>query len=122
MTSVAFKSKTGILQLTNGLSSGMQEILNSNETRYRLPTARSIYELLKTRAEKHAGAVAVVAPDRRALTYAGLLNQTENTVRALRAFGLNSNDKVAVVLPNGAEMAVAFVAVAAGATCAPLNP
>src|SRR4029450_12773891 len=32
------------------------------------------------------------------------------------------NDRVAIVLPNSSEMAVAFVAVAVGATCAPLNP
>jgi acyl-CoA synthetase (AMP-forming)/AMP-acid ligase II/acetyltransferase-like isoleucine patch superfamily enzyme len=43
-------------------------------------------------------------------------------VKTLRAFGLNRNDRVAIVLPNGPEMAVAFAAVAAGATCAPLNP
>jgi len=36
--------------------------------------------------------------------------------------GMGRNDRVAIVLPNGPEMAVAFVAVAAGATSAPLNP
>ena len=30
--------------------------------------------------------------------------------------------RVAIVLPNGPEMAVAFVGVAAAAICAPLNP
>ena len=36
--------------------------------------------------------------------------------------GLGRHDRIAVVLPNGPEMAVAFLAVAAGATCVPLNP
>jgi acyl-CoA synthetase (AMP-forming)/AMP-acid ligase II len=36
--------------------------------------------------------------------------------------GIGRNDRVAIVLPNGPEMAVAFIAVAAGATAAPLNP
>ena len=36
--------------------------------------------------------------------------------------GLGRNDRVALVLPQGPEMAMAFLAVAAGATCAPLNP
>jgi acyl-CoA synthetase (AMP-forming)/AMP-acid ligase II len=36
--------------------------------------------------------------------------------------GIGRGDRVAVVLPNGPEMAVAFLAVAAAATCAPLNP
>jgi acyl-CoA synthetase (AMP-forming)/AMP-acid ligase II/acyl carrier protein len=36
--------------------------------------------------------------------------------------GVGRNDRVAIVLPNGPEMAVAFLAVTAGATSAPLNP
>ena len=36
--------------------------------------------------------------------------------------GIGRNDRVAIVLPDGPEMAVTFVAVAAGATSAPLNP
>ena len=36
--------------------------------------------------------------------------------------GIGRNDRVAIVLPNGPEMAAAFVAIAAGATTAPLNP
>ena len=45
-----------------------------------------------------------------------------DVVQALRAMGISRQDRVALILPNGAEMAVAFLAVAAGATCAPLNP
>jgi acyl-CoA synthetase (AMP-forming)/AMP-acid ligase II len=36
--------------------------------------------------------------------------------------GIGRNDRVAIVLPNGPEMAAAFVAVASSATTAPLNP
>ena len=36
--------------------------------------------------------------------------------------GIGRNDRVAIVLPNGPEMAAAFVAIACGATTAPLNP
>lgn len=89
---------------------------------YQQPEAQTIYQFLKSRAEKDPGAVALTAPKRTSLTYGRLLNQVEDTVKALCAFGLNRNDRVAIVLPNGPEMAVAFVAVAAGTTCAPLNP
>jgi acyl-CoA synthetase (AMP-forming)/AMP-acid ligase II/acyl carrier protein len=89
---------------------------------YQEPESRSIHELLTMRAEKKSEAIAVMAPDRPPLTYGRLLNHVENTVDMLRVFGLNRNDRVAIVLPNGAEMAVAFLAVGAGATCAPLNP
>ena len=35
---------------------------------------------------------------------------------------MRHTDSVAIVLPNGPEMAVTFVGVAASAICAPLNP
>jgi acyl-CoA synthetase (AMP-forming)/AMP-acid ligase II/acetyltransferase-like isoleucine patch superfamily enzyme/acyl carrier protein len=84
--------------------------------------AQSIYELFAMQVRKAPNAIAITAPGRSSLTFSGLLNQIEDTVRALRSSGVNRNDRVGIVLPNGPEMAVAFVAVAAGATCAPLNP
>ncbi len=36
--------------------------------------------------------------------------------------GIDASDRVAIVLPNGPEMASAFVTVAQAATTAPLNP
>jgi acyl-CoA synthetase (AMP-forming)/AMP-acid ligase II/acyl carrier protein len=56
------------------------------------------------------------------LSYGGLLRQVEDTVRALNDLGVGRNDRVAIALPNGPEMAAAFLGVAAGATAAPLNP
>src|SRR5262249_6275884 len=41
---------------------------------------------------------------------------------ALRGMGVGRDRRVALVLPQGPEMAVASVAVAAAATCAPMNP
>ena len=66
--------------------------------------------------------MAIGAPDREPLTYAGLRDHVKDTVAALNARGLGRNDRVAIVLPNGPEMATAFVAIACGATTAPLNP
>ena len=82
----------------------------------------TIHAILKTMAERDAAAVAIAAPDRQPLSYGLLLHQVEETVRALGTAGLKRNDRVAVVLPNGPEMAVAFLGIASGATCAPLNP
>ena len=86
------------------------------------PEARTIRELLQRRAAQNSKAVAIAAPDRSPLTYGLLLRQLERTAEALHTLGLKPNDRVAVVLPNGPEMAVAFLAVASVATCAPLNP
>jgi acyl-CoA synthetase (AMP-forming)/AMP-acid ligase II len=44
------------------------------------------------------------------------------TIDRLNQLGIGRNDRVAIVLGNGPQMAAAFVAVAAGATTAPLNP
>jgi len=89
---------------------------------YQQPTTQTLHQLLKYRALATPELVAIGAPDRLPLTYAGLLHQVERTVEVLRASGLKRTDRIALVLPNGPEMAVAFLAVAAGATCAPLNP
>ena len=66
--------------------------------------------------------VALDAPGRPSLTFGALGRQAHETVSSLNAFGIGRNDTVAVVLPNGPEMAAAFLAVGAGATVAPLNP
>ncbi len=67
-------------------------------------------------------AFAIGAPGREALTYAGLRRHVEDTVAVLNQRGLGRNDRVAIVLPNGPEMATAFVSIACAATTAPLNP
>ena len=45
-----------------------------------------------------------------------------DTLAALNARGIGRNDRVAIVLDNGPEMAAAFLCISAGATAAPLNP
>src|SRR5262245_42450951 len=65
---------------------------------------------------------ALLAPARAAVTYGALAARTNEAVRALRSLGVGRTDRVAVVLPNGPEAAVAIVAVACGAVCVPLNP
>lgn len=66
--------------------------------------------------------VAVMAPGRAPLSHQMLRDHGERIGRTLRDAGIGSRDRVAVVLPNGPEMATGFLAVAAHAACAPLNP
>lgn len=65
---------------------------------------------------------ALGAPDRPPLTFAALRAHIDATVGRLNALGLGRGDRVAIVLPNGPEMASAFIGIACGATAAPLNP
>jgi acyl-CoA synthetase (AMP-forming)/AMP-acid ligase II/acyl carrier protein len=83
---------------------------------------QTIYHLIKTQAEHTPEAITLAAPGRPPLTYRGLYRHIEETVQTLNNLGIGRNDRVAIVLPNGPEMASAFLAVAAGATSAPLNP
>ena len=69
-----------------------------------------------------ADAPALGAPERPWLTHGGLRALTEQTLAALHGAGIGRGDRVAIVLPNGPEMASAFVTIAQGAVTAPLNP
>jgi len=67
------------------------------------------------------GDPAIGAPDRPWLTHAGLRSQGAAVRAALHAAGIGRGDRVAIVLPNGPEMAAAFVTIAQVAVTAPLN-
>ena len=69
-----------------------------------------------------ADAPAIGAPGRDWLTHGGLREQAARTARDLAAAGVGRGDRVAIVLPNGPDMASAFISVAQAATTAPLNP
>ena len=71
----------------------------------------------------HPGtAPAIGAPDREWLTYEGLRALSETVAASLHGAGVGRGDRVAIVLPNGPEMAAAFVTIAQSAVTAPLNP
>ena len=65
---------------------------------------------------------AISAPGRPHLDYRALRTLVKETGTALNAAGLGRNDRVAIVLPNGPEMACCFLACASFVTSAPLNP
>ncbi len=81
--------------------------------------ANSIAKLIE---EGRDNAPAIGAPERAALTHQGLRQLAQRTISDLNRMGIGRNDRVAIVLPNGPEMATAFIAIACGATTAPLNP
>jgi acyl-CoA synthetase (AMP-forming)/AMP-acid ligase II/acyl carrier protein len=64
---------------------------------------------------------AILAPGLPPMTYGALWTQANDVVRELRSIGVGRTDRVAVVLPDGPEAAVAMITVAANAVCVPLN-
>jgi oxalate---CoA ligase len=84
-----------------------------------MTTDRTLKDLL---ASGRDDAPAIAAREAPPLTYAGLRALVERTTATLNDLGIGLGDRVAIVLPNGPEMATAFLSVASAATSAPLNP
>src|SRR4051812_30577206 len=82
----------------------------------------SISKLVERRAQRNSRAVVLESPGYVGLTYGELQDQIRDVVNTLNRIGIGRKDRVAVVVPSGPEMAVAFLTVASAATCAPLNP
>ena len=82
----------------------------------------SIPRVLEHHAKRIPDAPAILAPGRAPLTYGRLYQHIDEMGRTLRAIGIGRRDRIAVVLPNGPEMAVTFLTVATSAVCVPINP
>ena len=94
----------------------------SDEQAKQLLADQTIYGALEAQSRQTPNAIAIAAPGRRPLTYHRLCNHIHDIVGTLNTKGVGRGDCVAIVLPNGPEMGVTFVAVGSGATSAPLNP
>ena len=81
-----------------------------------------IHEIIKEHAEKRPDAPAIIAPGAMPLSYKALHNHILYVTETLNSMGIGRNSRVAVALPNGPEMAAAFLGISACAACAPLNP
>ncbi|WP_227268666.1 acyl--CoA ligase [Roseobacter weihaiensis] len=68
------------------------------------------------------GSKALGSPTADWLSYGGLRALTSDVRTALHGFGIGRGNRVAIVLPNGPEMAAAFITIAQVAVTAPLNP
>jgi oxalate---CoA ligase len=82
----------------------------------------TIPDLLRPWAETTPGAPALIAPERKPLSYRELFERTQTAAGQLRSLGIGPDDRVALVHANGPELAAAFLAVSSAAICAPLNP
>src|SRR5512139_91013 len=99
----------------------MADTVGSNEGAC-LAQCADLSSLVGKQAQHCPESPAILAPGREALSYAGLRELIGDIGDRLRGLGIRPDDRVAVVLPNGPEMATAFLAVASCAACAPLNP
>jgi acyl-CoA synthetase (AMP-forming)/AMP-acid ligase II len=80
---------------------------------------QTIWEILES---PPPGKTALTAPGRPPMAYGALRTHVQQVAALLHAKGVASGDRIAIVLPNGPEMAVAFLAAAIAGVAAPLNP
>ncbi len=83
---------------------------------------QTVRQMIDSHGSTRPSAYAVLSSDGETMTYATLAEFVQGVVADLRSWGIPRNARVAMVLPNGPEMATAFLAVSAAATIAPLNP
>lgn len=97
-------------------------MINTFTTTVRSSFISTVYQLITAQERRDPDAAAVLEPGYRVLTYRRLREQIAYVVRSLNSVGIGRNDRVVLILQNGADMAVAFLATAAGATSVPLSP
>jgi acyl-CoA synthetase (AMP-forming)/AMP-acid ligase II/acyl carrier protein len=78
--------------------------------------------MLEQNAAHFGSRAALLCDGHEPLSHQQLRDQVAATVLVLNRLGVGRNDRVAIVLPQGPDLAVTFLAVAAGAVAAPLNP
>lgn len=82
----------------------------------------TLWDVLRQHADAQSDTPAILAPGRQSLTFNGLAERVVGIKARLNELGIGRGDRVAVALPNGADTAVCFIAIAACATYVPLNP
>jgi acyl-CoA synthetase (AMP-forming)/AMP-acid ligase II len=80
-----------------------------------------VYDLIGKWAALQPRSAAVSAPGGTWIDYGGLKYEVDEIGKTLGALGIRTSDRVAVMLPNGLEMAIALLGVSAWAASAPLN-
>jgi len=80
---------------------------------------QTLSDMIKTHADD---ALAIGAKDSDWMSYKSLRDLSYDVGRTLHNLGLGRGDRIVIVLPNGPEMASAFITLAQWVTTAPLNP
>lgn len=81
-----------------------------------------LYALLTRSCDIYAERQAILCPGQNALSYSALHRQLQGTVARFRELGVRSDDRIAVLLPQGPENAVLCLAAMSYACCVPFNP
>ena len=86
------------------------------------PFPQTIAELLESNAARWGSRVALESEDHAPLGHDALWHRVNRMSGELRVLGIGRGDRIALMLPQGSHLALTFLAVACGATAAPLHP
>ncbi|MCJ7695615.1 MAG: acyl--CoA ligase, partial [Anaerolineaceae bacterium] len=81
-----------------------------------------LHQLISSADNNQPLSPAILAPGKEAMSYQELSKCLRVIALKLTRLGIRPGDRLATVLPNGPEMATAFLAISMVCTCAPLNP
>ena len=84
--------------------------------------SNTVFGFIEKRAKQQGTSIAIRFKGREDLSYADLLTMINLFKQQLNTLGLGRNDRIAIVSPNGPEMALAILSIMCTASCAPLNP
>jgi acyl-CoA synthetase (AMP-forming)/AMP-acid ligase II/thioesterase domain-containing protein len=87
-----------------------------------LGASATLFDLLTAQAERGPSFVALAAPGRSPMTYGEWSSVGYSAMAALRSAGIDSADRIALVVPNGPEAAAATIVCSSFAALAPLDP
>jgi len=82
----------------------------------------TIMDLIHLQAERNPQATAMISVQNQKFTYHDVLSAVNDLQAQLAGQGIQAMDHVATALPNGIELALAFLAISSIGACAPLNP
>ena len=81
-----------------------------------------VHNLLRGAALRYSQSPALLSPGRKPMSYGQLWQHVQRITETLYRLGIGPGDRVAAALPEGPEMASAFLAISSAAVFAPLNP
>ncbi|BBM84605.1 non-ribosomal peptide synthetase [Candidatus Uabimicrobium amorphum] len=87
-----------------------------------MSSQNTVYNLVQNITPQQRHFHCILNQESKSIVYGELLQHIEEKVTLFREWGIKRNERIAIVLPNGPEMASAFLTVACAATSAPLNP
>ena len=82
----------------------------------------SVFSIIEAHAKRIPDAIAIYTPGEMPICYSHFFEHLKNTIDIPKKEGIGRNDRIAIVLPNGSQMATVFLTIASCATAAPLNP